>query len=460
MLNPNRIVHPPRFDDRSLFRYAPGYAAVSDFKPKLDWSDFPGPLGGMLSAVEMCNNNGTCRSFDAGVMCPSYRATRDEQHLTRGRANTLRLALSGQLGPEAMASDQVHDAMALCVSCKACRRECPTGVDMAKMKIEAQAARVERHGVGLRERLIAEMPRYAALASTFAPLANLRNNSPMLRRLTRRVVGFAEERSLPAFRRDRFLDREVEALAARDASHGEVMLFVDTFNRYFEPENARAALRVIAASGYKAVPLRHGGRPICCGRTYLSAGMVDKARAEAQSDSRRFGWRCSGHRPRTVLPADASRRIPFARAGPGGQGAGGPGNVDGRVARQAEYTARISNRRRSPRTFMAIATRKVSAPSDGALAALGMIPDMKVIPISSSCCGMAGAFGYQAETQQVSRAMAEASLMPAVRKAGAADLIVADGTSCRHQIADLSDRKATHSVRVLADRLRAPTART
>src|SRR6185437_13375313 len=134
LLNPNRIVRAPRMNDRALLRYGPDYAAAPGFAPVLDWSDHPGPLGGMLGAVEMCNNNGTCRKRDPGVMCPSYRATGDEIHLTRGRANTLRLALTGQLGPDAMASDDVHAAMALCVSCKACRRECPTGVDMAKMK--------------------------------------------------------------------------------------------------------------------------------------------------------------------------------------------------------------------------------------------------------------------------------------------------------------------------------------
>src|SRR5262249_14659782 len=146
MLNPGRIVRPPRMDDRTLFRYGPGYTPIGGFTPKLDWSDHPGPLGGMLGAVEMCNNNGTCRAFDACAMCPSYRVTRDELHLTRGRANTLRLALTGQLGAGALASDEVTDAMSLCVSCKACRRECPTGVDMAKMKIEVLAARADRDG--------------------------------------------------------------------------------------------------------------------------------------------------------------------------------------------------------------------------------------------------------------------------------------------------------------------------
>src|SRR5262249_55570498 len=148
LLNPGRIVRPPRFDDRSLFRYGPDYRPIEGLSPRLDWSDYPGPLGGLLGAVEMCNNNGHCRKFDAGPMCPSYRARRDEQHLVRGRANTLRLALTGQLDHDGLASSEVADALKLCVSCKACRRECPTGVDMAKMKIEAAAARAARHGIG------------------------------------------------------------------------------------------------------------------------------------------------------------------------------------------------------------------------------------------------------------------------------------------------------------------------
>ena len=204
----------------------------------------PGPLGGMLGAVEMCNNNGTCRAFDAGVMCPSYRVTRDETHLTRGRANTLRLALTGQLGADAMASDAVADAMKLCVSCKACRRECPTGVDMAKMKIEVLAARGEHEGVTWRDSLIAELPRFAPLVARIAPLANLRNRIPALRRLGERRLGLAAARPLPAWRRDAFRNSEADAFAPAKP-RGEVLLLADTFNRWFEPENLRAALRVL-----------------------------------------------------------------------------------------------------------------------------------------------------------------------------------------------------------------------
>ena len=221
MLNPGRIVRPPRMDDRTLFRYDWGYAPVPHFTPKLDWSDHPGPLGGMLGAVEMCNNNGTCRAFDAGVMCPSYRVTRDETHLTRGRANTLRLALTGQLGADAMASDAVADAMSLCVSCKACRRECPTGVDMAKMKIEVLAARFDRNGLTRRDRLIAELPRYAQLVAPFAPLANLRNRLSLLRRLGERATGLCRRASPPrlaARRVPRQRSRRIHADAARAAT--------------------------------------------------------------------------------------------------------------------------------------------------------------------------------------------------------------------------------------------------
>jgi len=385
-------------------------------------------------------------------MCPSYRATRDEQHLVRGRANTLRLALSGQLGPEAMASDEVYDAMRLCVSCKACRRECPTGIDMAKMKIEVTSERAARRGIALRERLVAEMPRYAALASTFSAVANLRNRSPLLRSLTQRALGLAAERPLPAWRRDRFRESEAAAPISHSAGSGDVMLFVDTFNRYFEPENVRAALRIIAASGRRAVLPRHAGRPLCCGRTYLSAGLVDKARAEAKRTMAALagGMPVIGLEPSCLL----TLRDEFGSLLPGDESRA----LANRALMMGEWLAR-ENIKLELRPAPVVAHvhghchQKSFDAFEGTLTALGTVPDLKVKPISSSCCGMAGAFGYQAETQAVSREMAEAGLLPAIRKAAADDIIVADGTSCRHQIGDLSDRIAVHSVQVLADRL-------
>src|SRR5581483_11526235 len=153
MFNPGKIVRAPKFDDRSNFRFGPHYRADS-LETALDWSPYPGTGGGFQGAVEMCNNNDACRALAGGVMCPSYRVTRDERDVTRGRANSLRLAITGQLGPDALTSGEMADTLALCVSCKACRRECPTGVDMARMKIEVLRARAEKFGLSLHDRLV------------------------------------------------------------------------------------------------------------------------------------------------------------------------------------------------------------------------------------------------------------------------------------------------------------------
>jgi Fe-S oxidoreductase len=452
LFNPGRIVRAPRFDDRSLFRYGPDYRPIEGFLPQLDWSDYPGTLGGLMGAVEMCNNNGQCRKFDAGAMCPSYRATRDEQHLVRGRANILRLALSGQLGKEGLASGDVAEALKLCVSCKACRRECPTGVDMAKMKVEATAARTAQNGIALRERIIAELPRYAPLAAIFAGAANLRNKVPVLRRLFDQKLGFAVERDLPVWRTDPFRDEEASAYAKPGSAMRNVMLFADTFNRYFEPDNLRAALRVIAAAGWRPLLPRHDGRPLCCGRTYLAAGLIDKARAEARRTLAALAGDTLvvGLEPSCLL----TLRDEFVSLLPGSEAKA----VASRAVTLGEWMTRekIALKLRPTSTKAHVhghCHQKSFGAFDPTLASLRLTPDLIVAPIASSCCGMAGAFGYQSETQDVSRAMAEADLMPAVRNAKPEDLIVADGFSCRHQIAALSGRAAVHSVRVLADAL-------
>jgi len=450
MLNPNRIVDPPRMDDRTLLRYAPGYSPAPGFTPKLDWSahagPLGGPLGGMLGAVEMCNNNGTCRTFDAGVMCPSYRITRDETDVTRGRANILRLALTGQLGPDALTGPEVADALKLCVSCKACRRECPTGVDMAKMKIEVQAARADRHGLSLRDKLVAHLPRYAPWASRLPALANLRNRLPLLRTLTEKI-GFAATRALPEFSANPFRDDEADHPSG--SGGGEILLLADTFNRHFEPDILRAAVKVLRAAGLTVEIAGAQGKNLCCGRTYLSAGLVDRARAEAARTLEAL----KGDRPVIGLEPSCllTLRDEFASLLPGAETA----NLASRAMLLGEFLAKHApTLPLQPLPTTAHVHGHCHAKSFGAfapsLAALRAIPGLTVKPIASSCCGMAGSFGYQAETQTASIAMAEAHLLPAIRAAAATDIIVADGTSCRHQISDLSGRTALHSVQVLA----------
>lgn len=442
LLNPGRVVRPPRMDDRALFRYQPGYGPAPGVQPVLDWSAYPGPLGGFLAAVEMCNNNGSCRAFEVGSMCPSYRVTRDEEHLTRGRANTLRLAITGQLGPGALADDEVHEALHLCVSCKACRRECPTGVDMAKMKIEALAARAATHGVDARGRVVAELPRYAGIARHFAPLLNVRNRSRALRALGEKTLGFAASRPLPDWS-----GRAFREPPGPPAPRGDVWLFADTFNRAFEPENLRAAARVLRAAGYRAVVPR---RRLCCGRTYLSAGLVERARSEARRTLTALGGGLPvvGLEPSCTFTLRDELRslLPGAAAD----------DLAGRSFLLGEFLTRegaeLPLRPIAPRAHVhGHCHQKSYGAFPDTLAALRRVPELEVRPIESSCCGMAGVFGYQAETQDVSRAMAESALAPAVRSAAAEDVIVADGISCRHQIHDLTGREAVHSA-VLLDR--------
>jgi FAD/FMN-containing dehydrogenase/Fe-S oxidoreductase len=446
LLNPGRVVRAPRMDDRTLFRYPPDYRADNSIKPALDWSTWPGAQGGFLGAVEMCNNNGTCRKFDADVMCPSFRATRDEQHLTRGRANTLRLALTGQLGPDALAGDEVAEALSLCVSCKGCKRECPTGVDMAKMKIEASHARAQKHGIRLKDRIIAELPRWAPWAARLPGLANMRDTLPGMAALSQRALGLAAGRALPRFRRDAFRDAE----ARHDGTGREVILFADTFNRYYEPENLRDAVSVLAAGGFRVRPAAAAdGRPLCCGRTYLAAGMVDQARAEA----RRTLEALSGS-DAPVLGLEPSclmtLRDEFLSLLPGAEAEALAARTELATAFLAKQDLPLKPVGTARAHIHGHCHQKAFGGFAPAVQGLRRVPGLTVTPIASSCCGMAGSFGYEAKNQAVSRAMAELSLLPAVRAAAADDVVLTDGTSCRHQIRDLSGRDAMHSIRLLA----------
>jgi FAD/FMN-containing dehydrogenase/Fe-S oxidoreductase len=275
LFNPHKIVHPLRMDDTRLMRFNPDYKTIP-IKTALDWSAH----GSFASAVEMCNNNGACRKFDAAVMCPSYRATKNERDVTRGRANSLRLALSGQLGDDALTSHEMYDTLSKCVSCKGCKRECPTGVDMAKMKVEFLHHYHARHGRSLRDKLIAHLPRYAPRIAWLGWLLNLRDRIPGLAKLSEKIMGMSARRPLPVWHARPF--RETNSIG--DATAGEVVLFADTFNRWQESDNLRAAIEVLVAAGYRvhmAQP-ENGGRPLCCGRTYLSTGDTDNARAEAK----------------------------------------------------------------------------------------------------------------------------------------------------------------------------------
>ncbi len=469
LMNPGKIVNPSKQDDRSLFRYAPGYA-TQKIDLVLDWKD----SGGFAGAIEMCNNNGTCRKFDAGTMCPSYRATGDEQHVTRGRANTLRLALSGQLrgqlrgqisgqlGSDALASDAVKDAMDLCVGCKGCKRECPTGVDMAKMKIEFLHHYKQRHGHTLRDKLVAYLPRYAPLASNFSWLLNLRDTLPGAAWISEKITGFSAKRTLPRWAGERF-SLGVATQTTPDAngkSGNDVVLLADTFNNYFEPENLHAARQVLEAAGYNVhvASAADGNRPLCCGRTFLASGMVDKAKEEARRMMVALkpfvekNIAVIGLEPSCLL----TLRDEFLSMLPGVDTSA----LAARAMLFEEFLVAEKNAGRLKLPLQALLQpdlllhghchQKAFAAFTPVQEVLSWIPEAKITTIESSCCGMAGAFGFEAEHVEVSLKMGELSLLPAVRKADENTTIVADGTSCRHQVADGAGREALHVARVLA----------
>ncbi len=482
LLNPGKIVRPSKMDDRMLFRYKPGYS-TQKIDTALDWSEW----GGFGKAVEMCNNNGHCRKFDAGTMCPSFRATGEEQHLTRGRANTLRLAITGQLGPDAFTSDELYATMDLCVSCKGCKRECPTGIDMAKMKIEFLHHYRQRHALSMQQRLIAYLPRYAPWAARLGWVMNLRDRVPGLAALSESLLGFSAKRGLPKWRRNTFTESTPhpnplpaargegvttgaphldslspgmgERARVRGQPAGEVVLLVDTFNRYFEPENAHAALAVLRAAGYVVhLPrAQDSARPLCCGRTFLAAGLV----AEAEAEARRMiaalkpfidrGVPVIGLEPSCLL----SLRDEFISMLPGGDAA----ELALNAMLLEEFLAREADGGRLRLKLKALPQKKALlhghchqkafAVMPAVERVLGLVPQLEVETIEASCCGMAGSFGYEAAHYDVSMKMAEASLLPAVRAADAETLIVADGVSCRHQIHDGAQRGALHVARVL-----------
>ena len=499
LFNPGKIVRPERMDDRELFRYKPGYAPLP-VETGLDWSEW----GGFDRAVEMCNNNGTCRKSNPGVMCPSYRVTMDEKHVTRGRANTLRLALTGQLDPDALTSDAMAETMALCVGCKGCKRECPTGVDMARMKIEYLHQRGKRHGLSLRERLVAWLPRYAPVASRLAWIMNLHVRLPGLPVLTERLLGLSAQRSLPRWRADPFRPEETvdcEAQPDRGRTDGkfgvrsapgsmyelqqtlelgrgsgesdhspsapgdgtEVALFADTFTTWFEPENARAAVRVLRAAGYRvrsAAPPPGKRRPLCCGRTFLAAGLVDEARHEiartlsALAPFIERGVPIVGLEPSCLLTfrdealalgfqeeAASARFLLFEELIAAGAG-----------ERGLDLPLRPLPGKRA--LLHGHCHQKAFGVMPALESTLRLVPELEVETIASSCCGMAGAFGYEAANYETSMAMGELDLLPAMRAADRDTLLVAGGTSCRHQIADGTDRRAWHVARVLEQALR------
>ncbi|MDC1133998.1 FAD-linked oxidase C-terminal domain-containing protein [Alphaproteobacteria bacterium] len=453
IFNPGKIIDAPKMDSRNLFRYAPGYAS-ENISTILNWADWPGKAGGFQGAIEMCNNNGSCRKLDGGVMCPSFRVTRDEKDSTRGRANTLRLALSGQLGEEALTSKHMSDTMSLCVSCKACKRECPTGVDMSKMKIELTNLKTQKYGLNLHDKLIAYLPDYAKIASKMPSLFNLRDKIPGVAKLSEIFLDFTSKRPLPKWRKDFFKDDELPNSIILNSNKLPVIMFVDTFSRYFEPENIRSAIKVLKAAGYYPfLPSpKVSKKPLCCGRTYLSNGLIDKAKAEGELILKTFlpylkdGIPVVGLEPSCIL--SFRDELPALINDP---------NIN--LLKNNSFTFEELLSKQCDKLNFKKMNKKVLLHGHCHQKAfdavkpiesvLGMIEGLKVETIDTSCCGMAGSFGYNKNTYDISLKMAKERLFPAIMKTKEDITVIADGTSCRCQIKDGINRESVHVARFL-----------
>ncbi|WP_088343510.1 MULTISPECIES: FAD-binding and (Fe-S)-binding domain-containing protein [Rhodomicrobium] len=438
-LNPGKIVAPPPGPDAIFWRSAPPAETA------------PPPA---LASALACDGTALCRKLDSGVMCPSFRMTRDERDSPRGRANTLRLALSGDLGPGALASEGMAETMSLCVSCKACRAECPRSVDIAQARIAVQSAQLSRTGLSRSARSLAYLPHYAPRLRPWRHGLNLRDLLPWTARLSERFTGLSADRPWPRWTAAPF----ASSVPPAEGSGPEILLFADTFNNYFDADTLRAAADVLTASGYRlrflAPPA--GERPYCCGRTFLEAGLIDEARAEARrliDAAAPFiarGIPLVGLEPACILTIRDEFLNTLGETGADDLAANSflfeevmiqPAAAKALKPQllKIEAEAVISAHCHQTAFGTAAQARKVAA----------LVPGMTVIEAEKACCGMGTSFGYRPETVAASLRMGELSLFPQIRRTGPDTLLIADGFACRRQIMDGTGRTARHTAVLL-----------
>jgi Fe-S oxidoreductase len=445
-------------------RYGADYRVTIPLQTQFRFSD----TGGMAGAVELCNGNGLCRKPSSGTMCPSYMVTRDEQHSTRGRANALRMVFSGALPASALTDKRMYEVMELCLECKGCTNECPSRVNMTRIKSEWLSQYHTANGTPLRSRLFGNIRLLNQLGSAFAPLANAALRLPFVPALQEKVLGISRHRGLPAFAREPFhrwfMQRSAPIRQQQENTRRSVVLFPDTFADYNEPEIAQAAVKVLEAAGYHVIlPTKR----VCCGRPMISKGLLTEAKVllHAQLDAlgpyAAAGIPIIGLEPSCILTFrdelpdlidDPRTKILAAHTF----------LFDEFLAKElragtATLSFRVADQRSSSRSAQYLlhghCHQKALIGSGYALELLRRIPNAQVHEVDSGCCGMAGSFGYEAEHYAISQAIGERVLFPAVRSLDPQAQVVAMGTSCRQQISDSTGRRASHLAEILADAL-------
>jgi len=437
ILNPGKIVDAPPI--ATNLRFGARYETANP----TTWFDYS-EYGGMGGAVEMCSGVGACRKKLSGTMCPSYMATREEAHTTRGRANALRLAMTGRLGESGLGDKGVYEVLDLCLECRACKAECPVGVDMARFKSEFLADYWKRHGTPHAARALGNVHRMSVWGSRFAPLSNWISSSAPGRWMNEKLFDIDQRRTLPAWRRETFAKWLAKNSPRPRKGKTNVTLFNDTFTNHYDPEIGVAALETLERGGCTVNVVRPG----CCGRPLISKGLLADARAHAEKVMN--GLFPIASRGEKILFCEPSCLSAVKEDA--------PSLLRGEAQRKAQAVAKACSLfdefasqldlplHAGPKKILlhGHCHQKSMGLLPATAALLSQIPSAVVIDLDAGCCGMAGSFGYSREHYEVSEAIANRRLLPAVEAMGAGDILVAPGTSCRHQVADLGGARATH----------------
>ena len=453
IMNPGKIIETPGI--RENLRISPDYQAF-DIPTYLDFSED----GGFAAHVEMCNSQGACRKLDGG-MCPSFMATREEEHSTRARATMLRMVLSGKLPAAELTGKRLFDTMDLCVECKACKAECPSNVDMAKLKSEVLSKYYEEHGTPLRARLFGEIALLSRIGQAVAPLTNFMGSLPLTKTLTERFLGISSERPLPKFAWRSFSAWFRKHTPRTKGTRGDVVYFNDTFTEYMHPEVGRSAVRVLEALGYTVmVEARRG----CCGRPLISKGQLAKAKGWAHENVRvlapyaRRGALIVGTEPSCLLTL-RDEYPDLLRNEPSRLVANQALMLDELLVQLAKsepdaVRSIFTDREKAPVQVHSHCHQKALVGAGPTLDALG-IAGFKPELIDSACCGMAGTFGFETEHYETSKAMGSLKLFPAIEAEEKRGWPVAvSGISCRQQIGHFTSKTPRHWAEHLADALR------
>jgi len=452
-LNPGKIINPPAMDQSNLLRYGVDYQA--ELKPARTLLSFEEDLG-FDRAVEMCNGAGVCRQLEGGVMCPSFQATRDENYSTRGRSNLLRAAMTGKLGPKGMTSLELYQALDLCLSCQACLSECPSTVDMSKLKAEFLHGYYQEHGIPFRSWFFANIAEVSRLAHLFAPLVNLILSSPLSGLLS--LIGIHPQRKMPTFANQTFTDWYGKEQIQKKQSEGQqAVFFYDTYLEYNYPHIGKALVNICQKAGLGLIVLKE---KVDSGRPAYSKGILNKAQSLARKNIELLtpyaeqGIPIIGCEPsvmvmlkkeyRDLVPGPAADRI-----------------ADIAMLAEDFLLREVAGGRvkfefdKHPRKILyhGHCQQKANFGTASTLQMLRLISGSTVEEIEAGCCGMAGAFGYEKEHYQLSLEIAELELAPQIRKAANNTIICASGTSCREQIAHTTERTAKHPLEVFAEAL-------